>query len=234
MADTRERRLTAAFVALADTLVDDYDVVDLLETLVDTSADVLDAAAAGLVLADERGQLAVVASTSEGNEIVDLMEPESGDGPAAESYVTGRAYSVADIDGLDERAFAETAGRLGFRSLHSVPMRLRGDVIGALTLFRPNVGALHDDDAAILQGLADVATIGILHERTVREIDLAQRRLQQALNSRVVIEQAKGVIAQLRSVDMDTAFRLLREYARGNRLNLRDVAELVVRRSITV
>jgi GAF domain-containing protein len=234
MADSRERRLTEAFVVLADTLIDDYDVVDLLQTLVDTAAEILGAAAAGLALADQVGLLAVVASTSEGPEIIDLMQPEEIDSPAAESFTSGVVYSVADISTLAAVDFAARASALGFRSLHSVPMRLRGEVVGALTLFRSSEGTLTDDDAAVMQGLADVATIGILHERALRESDVAQQQLQQALSSRVIIEQAKGVVAQTRAVDMDTAFRLLREYSRSNRLNLHDVAELVVRRSITV
>lgn len=234
MVDSRERRLTEAFVTLADTLVDDYDVVDLLQTLVETVAEVLDATAVGLALADDHGLLAVVASTSENNHIVDLMQPESWDSPSAESFRTGKPYSTPDLQTQLPRDFAETALKLGFRSLHSVPMRLRSEVIGALTLFRTYTGALSDDDAAVMQGLADVATIGILHERALRESDIAQQQLQQALSSRVVIEQAKGVIAQTRSLDMDSAFRLLRDYARSNQLNLRDVAELVVRRSITI
>jgi GAF domain-containing protein len=234
MSNTRERSLTAAFVRLADTLVDDYDVVDLLQTLVDTTAEVLRAAAAGLVLADEHGELSVVASTSEGDGVVNLMQPESGDGPAAESYLSGEPYAVADLDSLDDRTFADAASVLGFRSLHSVPMRLRGRTIGALTLFRSTVGVLSDDDATVVRGLADVATIGILHERALRESGLVQQQLQNALSSRVVIEQAKGVVAQTRSVDMDSAFRMLRDYARSNHLNLRDVAELVVSRSISI
>jgi GAF domain-containing protein len=234
MVDSRERRLTEAFVTLADTLVDDYDVVDLLQTLVETVAEVLDATAVGLALADDRGLLAVVASTSENNHIVDLMQPESWDSPSAESFRTGKQYSAPDLETLLPREFATTALKLGFKSLHSVPMRLRADVIGALTLFRTYNGPLTVDDVGVMQGLADVATIGILHERALRESDIAQQQLQQALSSRVVIEQAKGVIAQTRSLDMDSAFRLLRDYARSNQLNLRDVAELVVRRSITI
>ena len=234
MTGTRERRLTEAFVTLADTLVDDYDVVDLLQTLVDTTSELLEAAATGLILADDHGILSVVASTTEGSEIVDLMQPETGDGPAAESYLSGEVYAVAEIATLDDKEFAASATDLGFASLHSVPMRLRGHVIGALTLFRATVGTLNDADAAVVQGLADIATIGILHERALRESDIAQQQLQHALNSRVIIEQAKGVIAQTRSVDMDSAFRTLRDYSRSNNLNLRDVAELVVKRSITI
>lgn len=221
-------------MTLADTLIDHYDVVDLLQTLVDSSAEILDASAAGLTLADKYGQLGVVASTSEGSDVIDLLQPESLDGPATESYRTGRAVSVPHIEALPPSDFVSAALSLGFLSLHSVPMRLRGEIIGALTLFGSSLGALSSDDAAVLQGLADVATIGILHERAVRESGIAQQQLQHALASRVVIEQAKGVVAQTLFVDMDSAFRLLRDYARANRLNLHDVAELVVRRSITI
>jgi GAF domain-containing protein len=233
--ETRERRLTLAFVTLADTLVAGYDVVDLLQSLVDTAANLLDASAAGLVLADEFGELSVVASTSENENLVELMQPASGDGPSVECYQTGATVVIPNIAVTTRwHEFPRLASAQGFQSVHVVPLRLRGTVIGALTLFRNEPGVLTVEDASVAQGLADVATIGILHERAIRESDVAQQQLQRALDSRVIIEQAKGVIAQTRSVDMDTAFRALRDYSRNRGLNLRDVAELVVKRSITI
>ncbi|GAB3606597.1 GAF and ANTAR domain-containing protein [Conyzicola nivalis] len=234
--DTRERRLTTAFVTLADTLVAGYDVVDLLQTLVDTCADLLDASAAGIMLADSTGELAVVASTSEKSRIVETIQLSSGAGPCVECFASGSVVTVSDVSELDERwpEFSKAALEQGFRSVHGVPLRLRGRMIGTLNLFRPTTGALSDEDKSVAQGLADVATIGILQERAIREADIAKNQLQHALDSRVLIEQAKGVIAYMRDVDMDAAFQTLRAYARGNNLNLRDVAERVVNRSLSL
>ncbi|CAN5381291.1 GAF and ANTAR domain-containing protein [soil metagenome] len=232
--ESRERRLAAAFVSLADTLVDDYDVVALLQQLVDTSAELLDASAGGLLLADELGELAVVASTSERTRLVELMQLNSGFGPCVEAFRTGSVVEIADIEKEKSRwpAFQEAALGEGFLSVLAVPLRLRSETIGTLNLFRAETGLMAPEDVTIAQGLADVATIGILPERALRESDTAREQLQNALNSRVIIEQAKGVIAQSRSVDMDEAFRVLRTYSRGNNVALRDVADLVVRRSL--
>jgi GAF domain-containing protein len=234
--ETRERRLTEAFVTLADTLVAGYDVVELLQTLVDTCADLLDASAAGIMLADSSGELAVVASTSEKSMLVETMQLSSGFGPCVECFTTGAPVTVSDVSELGERwpGFREAALGQGFRSVHGVPLRLRGNVIGTLNLFRTTTGALSDEDISVAQGLADVATIGILQERAIREADIAKNQLQHALDSRVLIEQAKGVIAYMHDLDMDEAFRTLRTYSRSNGLNLRDVAELVVNRSLSL
>jgi GAF domain-containing protein len=233
--DSRESRLASAFVTLADTLVVGYDVVDLLHTLVETCAELVDAKAAGLLLSDGNGGLEVVASTSESSRLVELMQLSSGHGPCVECYGTGLVVEVEDIESSEKDwpDFRETALAQGFRSVHAVPMRLRGNVIGALNMFRSTPGFFTPSDSAIAQSLADVATIGILQERAIRESDIATAQLQHALDSRVVIEQAKGVISQVRDVDMDEAFRKLRSYARSHSLNLRDVAELVVNRTLT-
>ncbi|MCU1543578.1 MAG: hypothetical protein JWM50_1443 [Microbacteriaceae bacterium] len=232
--EPRERRLTTTFVTLADTLVTGYDVVDLLQTLVDTCAEVLDASAAGLMLADAYGDLAVVASTSEESRLIEMMQLGSGTGPCVECFKTGLPVSVPDVELIGDRwpGFLEEAVEQGFHSVHAVALRLRGTVIGTLNLFRSQTGEFTKEDMAVAQGLADVATIGILQERAISESDMARRQLQRALDSRVLIEQAKGVIAHTHNVDMDAAFRTLRNHARGNNINLRDVAEGVVSRSI--
>jgi GAF domain-containing protein len=233
---SRERDLTEAFVSLADTLVVGYDVVELLQRLVDTSAHLLDAKAGGLLLADETGQLAVVASTSERTRLVELMQLDSGLGPCVEAFTAGAVVEIEDIGATGDRwpLFRDGALAEGFASVLAVPLRLREEIIGTLNLFRSVTGPMAPADVLLAQGLADVATIGILHERALRESDIARAQLQHALNSRVIIEQAKGVIAQLHSVDMDAAFAALREYSRQNNVALRDVADLVVRRSITL
>jgi GAF domain-containing protein len=235
-AETREGRLVDTFVTLADTLVVGYDVVDLLHTLVTACAELLDASAAGLMLADSDGQLAVVASTSEKSRLVELMQLSSGNGPCVEAFTTGAVFELPDIATVAATwpAFYREAEAQGFKAVHAVPLRLRGKVLGTLNLFLTRTGRLTDEDASAAQGLADVATIGILHERAARENQIAREQLQYALNSRVVIEQAKGVIAQTHSVDMDAAFNTLRQYARSNNLNLRDVAEKVISRTLTI
>jgi transcriptional regulator with GAF, ATPase, and Fis domain len=225
----RESRLVSTFVTLADTLVLGFDVVDLLQTLIDSCAELLHAEEAGIMLADERGELSVVASTSESAVFIDTMQQP---GPALDSYAAGVALSVPDVRHADE-PFATAARAQGFLSVHCFPLRLRADVIGALSLFRSSVGPINDEDASVAQGLADVATIGILQERALREQSDARAQLQGALDSRIVIEQAKGVVAQLKGWDMDQAFQALRDYARSNNVLLREVAELVVARRLT-
>jgi GAF domain-containing protein len=236
VAETREGRLVETFVTLADTLVAGYDVVDLLHTLVEVCAELLDAAQAGIMLAAPDGQLAVVASTSEGGRLVEIMQLSSGNGPCIASFLSGDVVEVGDVDLEKERwpEFADEALSQGFHSVHAIPLTLRGDVIGTLNLFRVGRGELSEIDAVAARGLADVATIGILHERTLRENQTAKEQLQHALDSRVVIEQAKGVIAQTHGVDMDSAFKSLRDYSRSNNLNLRDVAQQVVARKVLI
>ena len=233
---SREGLLAASFVSLADTLVVGYDLVDLLENLVDTCATVLDAAAVGLLLVDEHGVLEVVASTSERSRLLEILQLREGLGPCVECYSTGAVVSVPDLRLMrpDWHLFYEGAVEQGFRSVHAVPLRLRGVTLGALNLFRETTGALNDEDAAAAQALADVATIGIVHERALRQSEVTREQLQRALDSRVVIEQAKGVIAHSRSIDMNEAFSLLRSYARTNSLSLSDVAAGVVERRLVL
>jgi GAF domain-containing protein len=232
--DSRERQLAATFVRLADTLVAGYDVVDLLQSLVDTCAELLDAAAAGILLAAEHDGLDLVASTSESSRLVDTLQVSSGFGPSIVSFRTGKQLAVADIREAPSEwsEFRDRALTEGFLSVHTFPLRLRDSVIGCLTLFGNQPGKLSDEDTSVAQGLADVATIGILHERALRESAIATEQLQYALESRVIIEQAKGVLAQQRGVDMDEAFRILRSHARSNGINLRDVATRVISREL--
>ncbi|UUL75578.1 GAF and ANTAR domain-containing protein [Pseudarthrobacter sp. Fe7] len=233
---SRAERLSAAFVKITDTLVADYDVLDLLHALVEASVDLLDAAAAGLLLANPHGELQLLASTSERSQLVEILQLQAGDGPCVECYVTGKPVTVEDIDALDVRwpEFQTAALSQGFHSVHAVPMRVRGTTIGAMGLFGENPGALSREDAAIGQALADVATIGLLQERTLRESALVNEQLQRALNSRVLIEQAKGVIAHTAGVDMEEAFQRLRAFARGNNQSLPDVATHVINRQLSL
>ena len=231
---TREVKLANAFVKLADTLVADFDLVDLLQTLVETCIDVLDTQAAGLLLKDESGELQVVVSSSEEAAFVEVVQLGASAGPCWECAETGKPVTIADISAETDRwpKFCEAAMGRGFRSVHATPMRLRDDVLGTMNLFDTSVGALNDQDISTAQALSDVATIGILSERSVRHRDTVASQLKGALDSRIVIEQAKGVLAQSLGLSMDDAFTSLRSYARSNNLNLRGVAAALVERRL--
>jgi GAF domain-containing protein len=232
---TRAERVSVAFVKITDTLVADYDVVDLLHALVEESVGLLDVAAAGLLLADPSGELQVVASTSEESRLVEILQLQAGAGPCVECYLSGKSVEVENIAALTEWGeFREAALSQGFRSVHAVPMRVHGRTIGAMGLFGAQEGALTEEDAAIGQALADVATISIMQERTIREAALVNEQLQRALNTRVLIEQAKGVIAHTAGVDMDEAFNRLRSHARANSQSLHVTAGRIVDRSLTL
>ena len=232
--DGREERLITTFVTLADTLVAGYDVVDLLHSLVEECVAILEIDAAGIVLSDPAGALHPIASTDGRSERLEAIQVDSGEGPCIESFRTGAAVAVDDIRDSGPSRFREAAETAGFRSVLAVPLRLRTSTIGALNLFGGSVGALRDEDAAVARALADVATIGILQERAIRDGRLLTDQLEHALASRVLIEQAKGIVAQTRQVPVDEAFAVLRDYARRNNERLRDVAERVVDRRLTV
>jgi transcriptional regulator with GAF, ATPase, and Fis domain len=231
-----ERRLAEAFVALADTLVDDFDVVDFLHQVTVRCAQVLGVSAAGVLLADQRGALRVVAASTEQTRLLELLQLQTDQGPSPESFHTGRPVAATDLSTATSRwpRFAAQARRSGFASVHALPMRLRTDVIGALNLFDAQPGALDQDTIRLGQALADVATIGLLQARTIRHRETLAEQLQTALNSRIVIEQAKGVIAERRHLDMDHSFALLRDTARTGNRRLAELARAVVDGSETL
>jgi transcriptional regulator with GAF, ATPase, and Fis domain len=218
--------LSDTFVELADTMVAEFDVIEFLHLLTDRSVALLAASAAGVVLADPRGELRVAAASSEEAELLELFQLQNDQGPCLECFRTGRAVTATDLAGPAPQwpRFAEAAARAGFRSVEALPMRLRDQVIGALNLFGAGPGGFDVADLRIGQALADVATIGLLHERNVRRRETVAEQLQGALNSRVVIEQAKGKLAERLSIDMDRAFKMLRDYARNSNQHLTDVA----------
>ncbi|MFG6490850.1 GAF and ANTAR domain-containing protein [Microbacterium sp. P03] len=232
---SRDARLSEAFVKLADTLVDDYDVVDLLDTLVQQCTVLVDSDAGGLLIADTDGWLQLIASTNEDAEFVEIIQLNAGEGPCVDAFETGKGVTVADISEEDRwPAFCDAATKHGFQSMHAFPLRLRGQTIGAMGLFSVTTGELSEPDLAIAQALADVATIGILQERSLRDSTIVTDQLQRALDSRVTIEQAKGVIAAQTGADMHTSFTILRDYARRNQLKLSIVAEDVAERTLII
>lgn len=232
---TSEQRLTRVFVELADTLVDEFDALDFLSTLTERSVELLDADAAGVILIDARGVLHVVASTSDEAQLLELLELQNDEGPCLECLETGRAVVNLGPEQAGARwpRFSAALAEVGFQSAHAIPLRLRDSVVGAMNLFCTADSRLSDDDLALGQALADIATIGLLQERAVRQSGLIAEQLQTALDNRVLIEQAKGVLMASAGVAVDVAFQMMRGYSRRNNLPVKDVAARVVDRSLT-
>ena len=226
----REALLARALVELADTLVADFDVVELLTLLADRCVEVLDVAAAGLMLAGPDGDLRVMASSSEAMRVLELFELQSKEGPCPDCYLSGKPVINEDLAMATGRwpRFAPQALAAGFHSVHALPMRLRGTVIGALNLFHLEPGEMDGADVEAAQALADVATIAILQHRAALEAQVVNQQRQHALNSRVIIEQAKGMVAEREGLDMDQAFTALRNHARNHNLRLVVLAEAVI------
>jgi transcriptional regulator with GAF, ATPase, and Fis domain len=222
--------LSDTFVELTDTMVAGFDVIDFLHVLTDRSVLLLDVSAAGLLLADPRGELRVVAASSEAARLLELFQLQNDQGPCLDCYRSAQPVQAADLEAAAARwpRFAPAALQAGFAAVQALPMRLREQVIGALNLFRAVPGEFDPADVRVGQALADVATISLLHERGMRHSDALNEQLQTALNSRVVIEQAKGKLAERLGVDMDQAFSLLRNFARARNLRLSDLAESFV------
>jgi len=230
----RETLLTETFVSLADTLVRDFDVVDFLSMLSDRCVDLFGVGEAGLMLAGGDGRMHLAASSSHQMHLLELLEIQHEEGPCPDAYRTGVLVRCDDLAETTERwpTFTPAALTAGFRSATALPMRLRDEVIGALNLFGVDPGPVPDADVAVAQALADVATIGILQHRAAKESRLLAEQLQYALESRIVVEQAKGVIAQQLDLDMDQAFNELRRYSRDHNKRLVDVAAALVDRSL--
>ncbi len=230
----REAVLVHTLVELADSLVEDFDVVDLLSLLAARCVEVLGVSAAGVMLVAPEGDLRVIASSSEAMRVVELFELQSQEGPCLDCYGTGEPVLNEDLRTVQTRwpRFATVALDAGFRTAHALPMRLRGSVVGALNLFSTDAGALAEEDIVAGQALAAVATIAILQQRVVSEARIVNDQLDHALSSRVVIEQAKGVLAERSGLTMEAAFEVMRQYARNHNVRLADVAGRVVDRSL--
>jgi GAF domain-containing protein len=221
--------LSETFVELTDTMVADFDVIDLLHVLTDRCAQLLDVSAAGLLLADPRGELRVVAASSEAARLLELFQLQNDQGPCLDCFRSGRPVTATDLN-ADQRwpRFAAAAAQAGFTAVQALPMRLRDQVIGALNLFRVTSGILDPAEVRIGQALADVATIGLMHERSLRRSDTLNEQLQAALISRVIIEQAKGKLAERLGLEMDQAFNVLRDHARARNRRLSDLARAFI------
>lgn len=234
MTDTRETRLVDTFVTLTDSLIADYDVVDVLQTLVDRAVELFDAAAGAIHLKNDRGALEVVASTSERSSFIGLLQLDAGEGPCIAAVTSGELVTSGDADDLEQHwpRFAAASRERGYAGVHAIPLRLRDEVIGSLNLFRETEGALNGPDARAAQALADVATISVLQQRSLEQATVTAAQLQRALDTRLVIEQAKGYLARAFDTDTDTARELLRRYARTTQQRLSDVAAAVARNEL--
>lgn len=227
----RDRDAWQVFVRLADTLVADFDVMDFLDTLAQASVELLGVTAIGILLADHTGTLYLVAASTQQARVVELSQLQNAEGPCLDAYRTRAAVQCPDLATARDRWqwFVPAALAAGFGAVHALPMRLREQAIGAMSLFSAEPLTLDAQTAELGQALADVATIGILHERAFRRHEVVTQQLQSALNSRIVIEQAKGVLAERLQLSIENAFTVLRAYARDHNLKLADVAAAVTR-----
>ena len=226
----REQELLKAFIEFADTIVDEYDVVEFLHRLANRCVELLDVSEAGIMLADRDGTLHDVASSSERMRLIELFELQHDEGPCLDAFHTGAAVHCGLTDDANKRwpSFAPHAREVGIKSVSALPMRLRTEVIGALNILSTRTEPLSGEDQQVAQALADIATIGILQERALNDALVVTSQLEAALESRIVIEQAKGIVAERSHVDIDTAFELLRGYSRTHNHLLRQTAQEII------
>jgi transcriptional regulator with GAF, ATPase, and Fis domain len=222
-------RLAEVLVEVADTLVDEFDLIDFLHMVTTHTSELVHAQGAGILLADHHGRLQLMAASDERAKLLELFQLQADEGPCHDCFHSGTPVVDTDLTEAGESwpRFAPRAVAAGFRSVHAFPLRLRQNVIGALNLFGTEVGRMAPADVRVIQALADIATIGLLQERAIHRAEVLTEQLQAALNSRVVIEQAKGVLAQIHGTSTDEAFDLLRSYARSHHLRLGEVAQAV-------
>ena len=227
---TREADVVQALVDLADTLVADYDVVDLLTGLTDRCVQVLGVAAAGVMLASTSGDLRLVASSSEKMRVLEMFELQAEEGPCLDAFRTGARVEHENLRTGEGRwpRFATVALEAGFQSVFALPLRLRDITIGALNLASVGQIPMGEADLLVARAFADLATISVIHQRVTLETQSVNEQLSQALTSRIVIEQAKGVLFALGGLDMTEAFSRLRAYARSHNLHLTDVAQAAI------
>lgn len=229
MATIASNQLAQVFVEVADTLVDEFDLIEFLHMVTTQTSELAQADAGGLLLADHHGVLRVMAATDERTKMLELFQLQNSEGPCQDCFRLNGVVIDGDLAAAGETwpRFAPQAVATGFRSVHAFPLRLRQTVIGALNLFGKRTGRMSETDVRVVQALADIATIGLLQERAIRQREVLAEQLQAALTSRIVIEQAKGILAQANSVSVDEAFQMLRSYSRSHRRGLSEVAQIL-------
>lgn len=227
---TREADVLRALIDLADTLVDDYDIVDILTALTERSVDLLGVSAAGVMLASPQGDLRLVASSSETMRVLELFELQAREGPCLDAFHTGETTEYEDLRAGSGRwpAFSKAALEAGFRAVFAIPLRLRDTTIGAMNLFNKDTIPMDERDVVVARAFADLATISILRHRATSDARALNEQLSDALTSRIVIEQAKGVIAERAGIDLAEAFSRLRRHARRHNLLLTSVAQAAI------
>jgi GAF domain-containing protein len=232
----REGAIVDAFVHLSDTLVEDYDVIDFLHYLTERCVELTDVDEVGVMIGALPGRLQAVAASTERSYLLELFELQNDDGPCLDAFRGGITVNAEDLSEEAARwpKFTPRAVAAGFGSVHSVPMRLRNEVIGAVNLLCVKPGALSSDDTRLVRALSDIATVGILQQRTISEVAVINTHLAAALNSRIRIEQAKGVVAERAGTTVDEAFAMIRTYARSHQLGLTAVCEGIVDHTIDV
>lgn len=231
MTEVSTARLASIFVEVADTLVEEFDLIDFLHMLTDRTANLFGVAAVGLMLADKDGRLDFIAGSTENVRLLELFQLQNRQGPCFEAFQAGRPVVNADLDHAVDRwpQFAPRATATGFKSVYAFPLRLRAHTIGALNVFSDTVGVrIGDADVPVIQALADVAAIALLQERAIRRSEVLTEQLQGALNSRIVIEQAKGAVAQALGISVDEAFTRIRAYARSHDRRLTEIAHTIM------
>lgn len=236
MTTAREAVVVRTFVELADTLAEDFDVLEMLTLVTDRCVDVLAADGAGLLLAASEGDLRLMVSSDERVRGVESVAVRTRQGPCFDCYEFGREEAIPAFEPLRSEwpDFVDAAVGAGFASAVALPLRLRGTAVGTLTLFSAAPGGVADEDRAVAQAFADVAAISVLHHRAAVHQNVVNDQLQHALTSRVVLEQAKGMLAERYGVDVETAFRALRAYARNANRRLGDVAASVVAGTVVI
>ncbi|MEV4265280.1 GAF and ANTAR domain-containing protein [Kribbella sp. NPDC049584] len=231
-----DRRVREVFIELSDTLVDDFDIIEFLDRLAARCSELLGVSACGILLADHHGALNLVAASTEQARMVELAQLQSLEGPCMDAFTTGQPVQHPDLRNARGRwpRFTATAIDGGYLSVQALPMRLRDTVLGAVNLFSKSTGQQDADTITLGQALADAATIGILHQRALARQEIVTEQLQNALNSRILIEQAKGFLSHSLDIAVDVAFDILRSYARANNRRLTDVASDVVEARLTL
>jgi GAF domain-containing protein len=225
-----DQRITETLVELADTLVLGFDGIDFLHNLTERCVQLLDVDAAGILLVDQRGTLNLVAASTDQARLLELFQLQNEEGPCLDCYHSGQSVACADLGAAPQRwpRFAAAAREQGFTAVHAVPMRLRDQILGALNLFRSTPTAIPAQATAIAQSFANVATISILQTRALHHSEMVTEQLQAALNSRILLEQAKGILAERRHISLTEAFTLMRTYARNHNRPLSQIAKAVI------